>query len=723
MREEYTGREISVDAVRPLLDAFANATHPARAMPADVNEAERISWERFCELLDDFVASTGTDPASLGALGISSRAYKYRRRLVLASRLFSLEDALRFVLYPRNPIDFSCVSTAVSSEPGRVDLLLYVDNRYAPSETFFQVARGAGEELLRLIDLPDGRMGFHMSGAQAHLAFTYTETTGLLTRLGRWVGRLISGIALRLVVMRSYPDLVSGRKMFEAQLIERAKAQARLNAAEQAFERRIGHVDEIIVEFDHRGELRYASPNVTRLTGAPGAPSWAALLEMVHADDVARLQRGVGEWLSKGQPARIDDFRVFDATGELRWVEIRFTRLDGPDGEPGTIAVLRDVTERRMLEEDRKRLDHLLDQTQRLEVLGVLAGGIAHDFNNLLMPIVGESELAELQFQDQPQIRDRVSRIRMAADKAADLVRQMMVYAGGKPTDTAAVDLASETRDLLELMRTSMPPNATLDVQLAESAVVTGDASQLRQVIMNLILNAAEAVGDEPGLVEVSVQPDGEKVRLVVRDNGCGMDERVRDHAFEPFYSTKFAGRGLGLSAAIGIVRAHAGELSVSSDPGVGSEFTVHLPAAGETSALETEKDEHAGRFSGTVLVVDDDADVRETARNLLETLGFDVETAADGEEAMAMIARPRYVAILLDLVMPRLDGKAVLLAVRRTSPTLPVVLMSGFRPPTLASSFSGDPYTRFLSKPYQSRQLANMLIEVGVATIADASA
>ncbi len=324
----------------------------------------------------------------------------------------------------------------------------------------------------------------------------------------------------------------------------------------------------------------------------------------------------------------------------------------------GVSHISRDVTESRKLEEQ-------LRETQKAESLGVLAGGLAHDFNNLLTGVMGNASLVMEELPEDHPVRDRLAEVLSASERAALLVRQMLAYAGKGRVVIGRLDLSAQVAEIVSLVRTSFPRNVRLDLRLARDlAPVEADPAQLQQVIMNLVINAAEAIGEAPGTVTVCTlareTESEQQVVLEVRDTGCGIDEAGRARIFDPFYTTKFTGRGLGLSAVLGIIRAHRGYISVDSEPGQGSTFTIVLPAApaGETTKVKEPQMEIRGY--GHLLVVDDEQVVREMARFTLERCGYTVETAADGQAALELFAaRPdQFDAVLLDLTMPVLDGE-----------------------------------------------------------------
>ena len=366
---------------------------------------------------------------------------------------------------------------------------------------------------------------------------------------------------------------------------------------------------------------------------------------------------------------------------------------------------------------------------QKLESLGVMAGGVAHDFNNILTGILGFAELAAEDLPADSPTRVYLTRVAESARRAADLTRHLLAYAGkGKmfPRPLAVNPIVRETADLVSV---SIPKKVQVKLDLAlDLPWITADETQFRQVLMNLIINAGEAIGDRPGTVLVRtdvtelVRDDidllastvrggvapGRYVRVRVADTGCGMDESTRAKIFEPFFTTKFTGRGLGLAAVQGIARAHNGVVRVESEPGQGSEFAVLFPAV--PPPLPVDENDSATRDTvpmphrRVALVIDDEAAVRATTGKMLALLGWDVAEAENGRTGLALFrARADEVAlVVLDLSMPEMGGTETLAALREVRPDVPVILSTGYTP----DAAPVVPNTRVLLKPFRIAEL-----------------
>jgi len=384
--------------------------------------------------------------------------------------------------------------------------------------------------------------------------------------------------------------------------------------------------------------------------------------------------------------------------------------LDDAGALIGASHIARDITERREFEEQ-------LRQTQKLESLGVLAGGLAHDFNNLLTGIMGNASLAMDEAGDRDRTQSRLNEILHASERAALLIRQMLAYAGKGRFVIERVDFSAQVREIVPLLRTSIPKLVELELQLADNLPpVEADRSQLQQLIMNLAINGAEAIDGRPGVVTITTttrSTDAEQqVLLEVKDTGGGMTDEVKARIFDPFFTTKFTGRGLGLSAVMGILRSHRGSISVRTALHQGTLFTVVLPATtGE--GLDTQAPpETELRGYGNILVVDDEELVRKMASFTLERYGYSVELARDGKEAVALFtSRPDdFAAVLLDLTMPVMRGEDALHAIRQVRPHVPVVLSSGYTEADAMARFSEAAPAGFLQKPYTATALARRI-------------
>ncbi len=381
--------------------------------------------------------------------------------------------------------------------------------------------------------------------------------------------------------------------------------------------------------------------------------------------------------------------------------------------------------------EEKERIERKLAEAAKLESLGVLAGGIAHDFNNLLTGVLGNASLLRLELDPNSAHLPSIEQIELAARRAADLCKQMLAYSGKGRFIIKKIDLNHVVQETTRLLEISISKNCVLRYHLAPKLPpVEADETQMRQVIMNLVINASEAIGARSGVIALSTGvarvdanylaalrfdqniPPGDYVSLEVSDNGSGMDEATLAKIFDPFFTTKFAGRGLGLAAVQGIVRGHKGGMKVYSESKKGTTFRILLPCADGTidppGALSRHPFPSTSRATGTILIVDDEETVRTVAARIVETQGYTAEMAPDGVAAMALFrANPgKYKIVLLDLTMPHMDGEETFRQMRHHYPEVRVVLMSGFNHQDIITRFAGKGLAGFIQKPLEAQIL-----------------
>ena len=372
-----------------------------------------------------------------------------------------------------------------------------------------------------------------------------------------------------------------------------------------------------------------------------------------------------------------------------------------------------------------RALQAQMQQMQKLESLGLLAGGVAHDFNNLLTAVLGNAELALKDLPGSAPAREPLGEIRTIACRAADLCRQFLTYSGQGGLASESIAPQQIVEEISRILKVAVAEKVRLVFQFADDVpLIVGDPTQIRQVVMNLITNASEAIGSQEGVITLSLSKrriersalrdfvadtdvaEGTFVELAVTDTGCGMDEATRSRVFEPFFSSKSTGRGLGMAAVLGIVRGHKGAIRIASEVGKGTTVTVLLPAAGPEVSLRVERpatSEVARPAAAAVLVVDDNARVLQAVSQLVGALGYPVLTAASGQEALRVFGE-RYAQIgcvLLDLTMPEMDGLQTMQALRAVDPQASIVLSSGYSEQSVRRRVGGEGPTRFLQKPF----------------------
>jgi len=444
--------------------------------------------------------------------------------------------------------------------------------------------------------------------------------------------------------------------------------------------------------------------------------------------DQARIQAMTDE-LRKEKTLRFES-RLRTKTGEHRSIYISLQLVE-ISGQAMILAIQRDITELKQAETERIQLEKQLLHAQKLESLGVLAGGIAHDFNNILMAILGNAEMALLRINRESPAVENLHRIEQAAARAAELARQMLAYSGKGKFVVENLDMNCLLEEMLHMLKVSISKKAVLRFNLHQPLPsVEADATQIRQIIMNLVINASEAIGDKSGFISVTTGcmecdqgylkdvwldetlAPGRYVYLEISDTGCGMDKDTLAKLFDPFFTTKFTGRGLGMAAVQGIVRGHKGAIKVYSEAGKGTSFKVLFPATGrpaDTAAACSVSNSWQG--SGTVLLVDDEEDVLRIGSEMLSMLGFAVVAAGDGREALEIFRNtPDIAVVILDLTMPHMDGEQCYRELRQLKPEVKVIVSSGYNEQEVTQKFMGKGLAGFVQKPYRLSVLQEVL-------------
>ena len=485
-----------------------------------------------------------------------------------------------------------------------------------------------------------------------------------------------------------------------------------------------------------RGIIAWVNAEAVRLIGADGPESQIGrgVFEFVHPDFAEVTQRRIAGVYSKERSAE--------------WMESRFVRTDGTPvdvevtssivdwrGAPAGLVLFADISSRKQVEAERQALLSRVQEAQRMESLADLAGGVAHDFNNLLVGIIANADLAQLRLGKRSAVRKNIEGIQLAAGRAAELARAMLAYSGRGRFVVDEIDVSATVTESIKLAESAIAHRVRIRLELAVGLpTILADRVQMGQVVMNLVTNAAESIGEGEGKIAVRTgvahvteadladtwsecaEVPGDFVWLEVEDQGPGMDDDTRRRVFDPFFTTKFTGRGLGLAGVHGIVKGHRGIVTIRSQPGQGACFRVLLPLRRQDGAEVTQaaapQPPPAPLGTGHILVVDDEKAVRLVAQECLQEVGFSVSLAAGGREAVAMFsADPTgYAAVLLDLSMPRMDGRQTLAALRAVRNDIPVVLTSGHNRAEAFTRLGDDRPAGFVQKPYRVADLVAVM-------------
>lgn len=524
---------------------------------------------------------------------------------------------------------------------------------------------------------------------------------------GKVVSRDERGRPLRAAGMISD---ISARKQAEAELRKLTTAVEQSPAS--------------IVITDLHGNIEYVNPAFCEHTGysvqealgnnprilKSGAQSSELYQEMWHTISSGGTWRG--------------EFHNRKKNGELFWEMVVIGPILNEEGRiTHYLAVKEDITER-------KRSEEALRRAQKLESLGVMAGGIAHDFNNLFTAVLGNVDIVEMSLSADSPAKAQLDIIRHAVSRATTLSRQMLAFSGMGRFVPEHLDLNLLIAEMGSELRSRLPAGAVLQIHTDPgSPTLEGDAHQIQQLIEALLTNAGEALGEGGGEIQVLTRnleldslPEGaqfpglafvpgEYSILEVRDSGCGMPAELLPKIFDPFFSTKFTGRGLSLAATMGILRTHNAGIRVESRPGEGSVFTVYFPGLSASARRTPRSAVPAPEFRPgpkRVLLVDDEDVLRESTGELLRSLGYEVIEAVDGQDALDKFqAHASEIGlVIMDLTMPRMDGKEAFLAMKRLDPEARIVLSSGYSEHEVTGSIHDKSLAGFLQKPYRFKEL-----------------
>jgi PAS domain S-box-containing protein len=552
----------------------------------------------------------------------------------------------------------------------------------------------------------------------------------------QWVCQFAAGREVPVEVR--FGPLQSGEKMRVIASVREASTLRKLvtNLQDlQAFSDRLIHTASVmIVGLDRTGRIEILNEAAERILGY----SREELLGLNWFEKVVPKEKypAVFEMFQcglLGQLAQRFENEVITKAGERRLISWQNSAVNEGEKIRSIVAMGTDITEWKIEEERRHSIERKMLDAQKLESLGVLAGGIAHDFNNLLTAVLGNASLMRLDLPRDSRHRQYLIEIERTALQAAGLCKQMLAYAGHHAVAISALDLNELILDMRQLLRVSAGRKAELNFDLGtDLPQIEADDAQLRQVVLNLIINAAEAMGEQAGSINVrtrlrqvadgelegarfyTAESSGAFVELEVMDDGCGMSRETQQKIFDPFFTTKFTGRGLGLASVLGIVRSHHGILDLESREYEGTRFSVLFPAAKScpftAKSAEPERPLIDWLGSGKILVVEDEEGVRNFAMKLLELLGFECIPAVDGRDGLDKFLRHEgeLRAVMLDLTMPRMNGAEVHNAIRVVNSSIPILLVSGYT--RAASGAMQDPHTDFLQKPYQLSELRTTL-------------
>jgi PAS domain S-box-containing protein len=514
------------------------------------------------------------------------------------------------------------------------------------------------------------------------------------------------------------------QRLFSERIDYQRKQLASLEVSHREF---MDGLSEILISVDRAFEINFWNTAAERYSGLEAAqvlhkPLWEVLPEF----QTPEVEMALIETETTRRPSAFLQ-KILHGKKEL------FLHITIYPATAGFYLYAQDQTRTIIQERENKAFMEKLRHAQKLESLGVLAGGIAHDFNNLLLGILGNVSLAMMDLPSDGTPYQCLVDIEQAAKRAADLASQMLAYSGRGKFVVEQVDATSLLQEMGNLIKATLPRTITVEYELDPGCPpFSGDGTQIHQALMNVILNASESIEGE-GVVRIATREvvltpadiatcylgegigPGPYTLVRVEDTGAGMDEHTLARIFDPFFSTKFTGRGLGLAAVLGIVRAHNGTLRVTSRPGAGTRFELFFPAEEEVPLPrpdETSRFRSTWNGSGIVLFVDDEDTVRSVGKRLLKRMGFEVLVANDGVEAVETFRRYGQTIglVILDMTMPRMDGREALEQIRTIRPDVKIVLSTGYSERDVAANFQTRGFDAFIQKPYNYRELKDVV-------------
>ncbi|MBT3232258.1 MAG: PAS domain S-box protein [Calditrichaeota bacterium] len=525
-------------------------------------------------------------------------------------------------------------------------------------------------------------------------------------------------------------------------ITRRKETEAAFSESERRYRKLVENIPVKLSHYDVK-KKKYAYWNTDELWTGMSIDEWNSLspekhLSYIHPEDVPLVRDAIREWEKTGQKETLKfEYRIRSKENEYSWLESWiYNEFDENKNHISTIQLYWDITERKEVEQQQKKLAARFQEAQKKESLSILAGGIAHDFNNILVGILGNANFALSDISPTSPLRESIIEIEKSAQRAADLTRQMLAYSGKGHFVIEDFSLSKLIEEMIRLVKASISKKAEIELNLDKKLpAINGDITQIRQLVMNLIINASEAIGDETGRIKLKtcvekftknqlrnihfgeeLEP-GKYIYMSVEDTGCGMDKNTLNKIFDPFFTTKFTGRGLGLAATLGIVEGHKGAINVISELGKGTKFEIYLP---KSISKQVEKKEAIhpvlnDDVSGTILVVDDEKLIVNLVSKTLQRSGYKVITAKDGFEAVEKYKskHKEIDLVIMDLTMPNLNGEEAFEQIKTIDPDSVVIISSGFGESEAEKRFFGRGLSGFIQKPFTPTVLINTVRKI----------
>jgi two-component system cell cycle sensor histidine kinase/response regulator CckA len=510
------------------------------------------------------------------------------------------------------------------------------------------------------------------------------------------------------------------------------RAERALKESEEKYRTILETIEEGYYEVDIAGNITFINDSGCNILGYPRKELLGMNNQAFTTPEAAkRLYKIYNEIYRTGIPAKIVDFEIITKDGSLKSVELSASFMHDSDNKPvGFRGVVRDVTDHKLNELERDRLEAQLRQAQKMESIGTLAGGIAHNFNNLLMGVQGNASLMLLNIDSNHPYNEKLKYIEKLVQSGSRLTSQLLGFAREGKYEVTPISLNRLVKDTSETFGMTQREIRILRELDDNAYEIMADQGQIEQVLMNLFVNAADAMPRGGDLIlktmnvthkDMKGRPykpkPGKYVLLTVTDTGSGIDSEIRDRIFEPFFTSKGFGKGtgLGLASAYGIIESHGGHIDVFSEKDRGTTFNIYLPASENKSKREKEKPERLAMGEETILIVDDEPMVLEIGQEMLKVLGFKVLTARSGDEAVSICRKnkAKIDMVVLDMIMPGMDGGETYDILKKMNPELKVLLSSGYSIDGRATEILDRGCNGFIQKPFSAEQISSRIREI----------
>ncbi|NNG00812.1 MAG: response regulator [Desulfobacteraceae bacterium] len=525
------------------------------------------------------------------------------------------------------------------------------------------------------------------------------------------------------------------KERLDADLAARKKVERVLVESEKKYRRLVESTRVVPWELDlASGEFTYFGPQAEEIFGYP-LESWQNLEDWagrIHPEDREKAVEYCQTSTARGEDHQFV-YRALHADGSELWIQDIVSVISGPKGPGRLVGFLHDITDLKRAEKEKEELQTQLRQTYKMEAIGTLAGGIAHDFNNILAVILGFADMAKDDLPEDSQARDQLEEILIAAERAKELVKQILAFSRKETQGRRPVDFNNMVVEALTLLRASIPTTIKIEQNIKpDCGSILADPTQIHQVLLNLCMNAAQAMDEAGGVLKVGLRnveissesldqvPDlkpGPHVRLTVQDNGSGIDPSHIDRIFDPYYTTKEVGKGSGMGLAVvgGIIKSHDGMITVDSQVGEGTTIQVFFPMVGEKPEEKAKPIQKLPGGDEKILVVDDERVIAELTRKRIELLGYEVTAKTSSTEALSLFrSQPAsFDLVITDQTMPEMTGERLVAEMRDIRPGIPIIMCTGYSSKIDAGKARAIGINAFIMKPVASEELSLIIREV----------